>query len=165
MWRSSYYCWFSLLCLSICLVSELLEYLHIERHLAAKFETNLRPWFDRSSSLWIEYLEVVCFPLFLLVSAIFIICRWYSFYKILLSFASAWSSRRVYSAICYVMLKLVWNFNTFDWVLLVGWGLILRCKRVGSICCCCFCLFSLGVDFWSEEIFAKWVPSSGEIRN
>ncbi len=36
-----YYVWFSLLRLFICLFPGLLEYLHIERHLAAKIGTNL----------------------------------------------------------------------------------------------------------------------------
>jgi hypothetical protein len=46
-------------------------------------------------------------------------------------------------------------FVTSDWVFLVGWGLLLRCNRVFSMYYCCFCLFHLVVDFWSEEVIAK----------
>ncbi len=43
------------------------------------------------------------------------------------------------------VLKLVLKFNTFDWFHLVGWGLLLWCKRVFSIYCYCFGLSSLVV--------------------
>jgi hypothetical protein len=46
-------------------------------------------------------------------------------------------------------------FITSDWVFRVVGIFFLRCKRVVSIYHCCFCMFHLVVDFWSEEIFAK----------
>jgi hypothetical protein len=46
-------------------------------------------------------------------------------------------------------------FITSDWVFLVVGIFFLRCQRVVSIYHCCFGLFHLVVDFWSEEIFAK----------
>jgi hypothetical protein len=46
-------------------------------------------------------------------------------------------------------------FITSDWVFLVGWGLLLRGNRVFSIYHCCFGLFHLVVDIWSEEVIAK----------
>jgi hypothetical protein len=46
-------------------------------------------------------------------------------------------------------------FITSDRVFIVGGGLLLRCNWVFSIYHCCFCLFRLVVDFWSEEVIAK----------
>ena len=89
-----------------------------------------------------------------------------SFYRILLLFVSAWSGRRRYRAIRLCMLKLVWNFNTSDRFPLVGCGLLLRCKRVVSIYCWCFLFVFLWLfDFWGDETFAYWAPSSGKIWN
>jgi hypothetical protein len=46
-------------------------------------------------------------------------------------------------------------FITCDWIFLVVGIFFLRRKRVVLIYQCCFCVFHLVVDFWSEEIFAK----------
>jgi hypothetical protein len=34
----------------------------------------------------------------------------------------------------------------------MDWGLLLLCKLVVSVYCCCYGLFPLVADFWSEEI-------------
>ncbi len=41
---------------------------------------------------------------------------------------------------------------TSDWVFLIVGVFFLRCKRVVSVYHCCFCMFPLVVDFWSEEL-------------
>jgi hypothetical protein len=58
--------------------------------------------------------------------------------------------------LCFVLV-LRWSglLITSDWVFLLGEIFFLRCKRVVSIYHCCFGLFHLVFDFWSDEVFAK----------
>jgi len=87
-------------------------------------------------------LEVVLFYHWLFHWVLFHQVEMISFYRILLHFASVWSGRRRYRVKRLCRFKLVWNFNTFDRFPLVGCGLLLRCKRVVFIRCCCFVLLS-----------------------
>ncbi len=109
--------------------------------------------------------EVVLFYCWLFQWVLFHQLEMISFYRILLHFVSVWSGRRRYRVKRLCRFKLVWNFNSFDKFLLVGCGLLLRCKRVVSIHCCSFVLFLWLLDFWGDGIFAYWAPSSGEIWN
>ena len=81
-----------------------------------------------------------------------------SFYKIslLLAVPAVAGKATGTELLClFFLLKLVWTFYFFDWVVLIGWGLLLICKRVVYIYCCCLSLSTLVIDFRSEEIFAK----------
>jgi hypothetical protein len=67
-----------------------------------------------------------------------------------------WHAQLQGQGVCVLFLfKSVQIFITSDRVFIVGWGLLLRCNWVFSIYHCCFCLFHLVVDFWSEEVIAK----------
>ncbi len=119
--------------------------LFIERYLAAKIGTiflTLVWWVFFITRDWSGFVSMLVFQWVLFSSD-----RWYSFIKFCYLSLVPGVAGEDTELLCYVMFKLVWNFNTFDWVLLVGWGLLLRCKRVVSIYCCCFCLSSLVVWF------------------
>jgi hypothetical protein len=78
-----------------------------------------------------------------------------------------WHAQLQGQGVCVLFFfKVVWTFL----LLLTGFSLhvgvfFLRCNRVVSICHCCFGLFHLVVDSWSEEIFANCASSSGETWN
>ena len=70
VWRFSLYCCCILYRPSGCLFSGLMKYLHIVRHLAAKFGTFSALLIDRSSLLWMGDILMWCFPcIFVSISA------------------------------------------------------------------------------------------------